>query len=462
MKRLALLALSASLSVSVLASCKDDAGGDGESGADESSTGPDPTTASETMSTTMPATTDPTTPGCIEGSENCACLDGECVGELSCIDEVCKPGPSFDPDDDDRTVLGGLVVPVVVDIIADESSWSQADGPTVEWTGEGTAIQVAVPADATPGDVITMRITAVRNTVEATFDYHITVLEPVFEDLLVAITDPEELGTSVGLDFDDNGNMWVSSSEGFLSRFSTDGAFFSRYDLADVGGIRWGRLYFPEIDDDVDVLYAAQSSGSISAYNPNNDMFQVITDQLEDATPLGTIDVVLPDGGNLFMVDSAGGRILRYTEEDALTRVLTTSVVAPSVLAFGPDANVLYVGAPGQVFRVGLLQDGAVAEPEVYLDFGDPADPLEAVGGLSFDEGGNLWVGVPGTNSAHIAHYVASGASSVARSFTDVGAGLSSFASVRHGNGENGNSAVYWANGSDRTVARVETGLQGM
>lgn len=453
------------LAIVLLVSCKDDApadeGGEDESSGDDTSPTTSPTTT--TATTASSTTVDPTTSDCIAGSENCACLDGECVGNLQCVADECLPGPEFEPDEDDRSVLGGLVVPVLVDVVADEFSWSQVAGPTIEWQGDGASIQVPVPADATPGEVITMRITAIRNTIESTFDYNITVLEPLFEDFLVAVADTEQLGTSVGLDFDDNGNMWVSSSEGFISRFAIDATFQSRYDLAGAGGIRWGTLYLPDSDDDIDVLYAAQTTaGAISAYNPINDSFTTITDALEDMTALGPVEVVLPEDGNVLTIDPTDGRIIRYNDDDAIARVLTMAVTGPSVLSFGPDANVLYVGAVGQVWRVGLLQDGMVADPELYVDFGDPGDPTQKVGGLAFDEGGNLWIGVPGASTAHLAPYTASGATATVRSFSDVGTGISSFANLRHGNGDFSDSAVYWTNLSDRTVARIETGLRGM
>ena len=462
MKRLADFTVFACISVSALASCKDDAENDGDDGSDSSSETTTTTTVSTSM-TSSSTTDNPTSPGCIDGNENCPCLGGECVGNLECVEDLCKPGATFDPEDDDRSVLGGLVVPVVVNVVADEFSWSQVAGPTVVWQGDGTSIQVPVPADAAVGEVITMRITAIRNTIESTFDYSITVLEPVFEDFLVLVDDPEQLGTSVGLDFDDNGNMWVSSSEGFISRFAIDGSFQSRYDLAGAAGIRWGTLYLPDSDDNIDVLYAAQSSpGAVSAYNPNNDAFSTITDALEDLTALGAVDVVLPSDGDLYLVDPGGSRLLRYTDDDLTSRVLTTEVTGPAVLSFGPDANVLYVGAVGQVWRVGLLQDGLTATPELYVEFGDPADPTQEVGGLEFDEGGNLWIGVPGAGTVHIAPYAGAGASATVRSFSDVGPGISSFAQLQHGNGDFSDSAMYWTNLSDRTVARIETGLRGL
>lgn len=463
MKRSSLLVVAAWLAV--LPSCKEDPEAADEGAAESSSETTSPST-SATTTTASSTTVDPTTMDCIAGSENCACLAGECVGNLTCVADECLPGPEFQPDEDDRSVLAGLVVPVTVEIVADESTWSQVSGPTVQWQGEGSSIQIALPPDATPGEIVTMRITAVRNTVEATFDYNITILDAVFEDFLIASgKDTEQVGTSVGLDFDDNGNMWVASSEGFISRFAIDNSFQSRYELpgAGAGAIRWGRLYIPDSDDDIDVLYAAQTEpGAISAYNPINEAWTTITDQLEDASPIGELAVVLPSDGDVFTIDPASGSIIHYNDDDGISRVLSTAVTGASVLSFGPDANVLYVGAPGQVWRVGLLQDGMAADPELYVDFGDAMDPLQAVGGLAFDEGGNLWVGVPGTASAHVAPYIATGATEVVRSFSDVGEGISSFANLRHGTGDFSESAVYWTNGSDRTVARVETGLRGM
>jgi len=460
MKRL--LAVSAWLAL--LPSCKEDAAADDE-GADESSSETtSPSTSATTTTTASSTTVDPTTMDCIGGSENCACLDGECIGNLTCVADECLPGPEFQPDEEDRSVLAGLVVPVLVDVVADEFTWSQLSGPSVQWQGESNSIQVALPPDAAVGEVVTMRISAVRNTVEATFDYNITILDAVFEDFLIASgKDTEQVGTSVGLDFDEAGNMWVASSEGFISRFAIDNSFQSRYELQGAGAIRWGRLYIPDTDDDIDVLYAAQTEpGAISAYNPINDAWTTITEQLEDATPIGAVEVVLPADGDVFTVDPTSGSIIHYSDDDGISRVLSTAVTGPTVLSFGPDANVLYVGAPGQVWRVGVLQDGMAADPELYLEFGDPMDPLQAVGGLAFDEGGNLWIGVPGAATAHVAPYTASGATQVVRSFADVGTGISSFANLRHGRGDFSESAVYWTNGSDRTVARVETGLRGM
>ncbi len=455
------LALTAAFAI---AACGKDSGQDGGGEEGDSSTG-DSGSAATTMTTASATTENTTDPSCIPGSEDCPCLDGvECQGTLECIEDTCKPGPTFDTNDEDRMVLGGLVVPIQVDVIADEYSWSQVSGPTTEILGEGANIQVPVPADATPGEVITLRITAVRNTIEKTFDLSITVLEPVFEDFLV-MTPPtvDELGTGSGIEFDGAGNLWVSSSEGFLSRFSVDGMFQSRYEVAGgPAGVREGNLFLPDQDDPIDVLYIAQTTNeAIVAYNPTNDETTTIASELEGGGALGAVGMVLPDGnGDVYFTNPMANQIIRYVADEGVARVLTEAVVAPTTLSFGPDANVLFVGAVGQVWRVGLLQDGTAGEPALYADVGDSMDPLQTVGGIAFDEGGNAWIGVPGANSAHIAPYVAEGATTISRSFSDVGAGISSFANIRFGDGDFDDTMIYWTNGSDRTIGRILTGLR--
>jgi hypothetical protein len=447
----------------LLCACKD--GGDADGGADESSSGGEDTTTS----TTMPMTSSTTDPGgCVPGNEDCECLDGtECVGDMQCIEGICKPGPEFDPQDDEPMVIAGLYVPIQVDVNADEYSWSQVDGPMTEILGDGASILVPVPPDAQAGDVITLRITAVRNTIEATLDYHITVIDAVFENFLGGITDPMQLGTSVGIDFDDNGNMWVSSSEGFLSRFSGDATFLSSYDLAGgPAGMRIGRIYDPAIDDDVPAIYAALSMDqSIVAMNLDSQQMSTLTTEIDGGMALGPVDLVLPDN-NGDAIFSNGTQILAYDDDyDGMgtpsTRVLSDMAFTSPITAmsFGPDANVIYVGTQGKVWRVGVLQDGTATEPTVYLDTGDEADPLEAVVGITFDRGGNMFVGVPGTQTLYIAPYVGDAATATVRSFVAPGAGFDAFHSLHHGSDAFSRSALYWTTAADHTIGRLETGL---
>jgi len=448
----------------LLAACKDDANSD-EDGADTSGgsvdDGSDPT--GSPSSTTMPSsTTDPI--DCVPGAEDCECLDGECIGEFMCIEGLCKPGPLFEGDDEDPEVLAGLVVPINVDVTADEFSWSQVDGPATEIIGEGPSILVPVPPDAAAGEVITLRITAVRNTIQATFDVRIVVREAVFEDFLAGITSIEELGTSEGIDFDDNGNMWVVSTEGFISRFGVDATFQSRVDVpGQPVGALFGRYFEPMVDDQdpIDVLFVANAmNASIERVNTNSGAVTLVSDTVEGGGTIGTANFVLPDGdGNVYVSNRTGGQVFRYDGYDGVTRLLVDLPGAnPNALSFGPDANVLYVGTIGQVLRVGVLPDETAAEPEVYLDFADVASGWEA-DGLAFDEGGNLWVGAPNGSTLYLARYAGTGPTTVIREFADVGANISYFTSLRFGNGGFGDSVLYWTGLANRTVGRLETGL---
>jgi sugar lactone lactonase YvrE len=447
-----------------LAACKDDAGSEGEADESVDSTGVDDGTdpsGSPTSQTNPTADTGPL--DCIPGDLDCECLDGECIGNLSCIEGICLPGPVFEPDDDEEPeVLAGLVVPVNIDVTADEFSWSQVDGPATEVIGEGPSVLVPVPPDAAPGEVITLRINATRNTIQDQFDWHITVREPVFENFLAGITDTAELGTSEGIDFDDNGNMWVVSVEGFVSRFGVDATFQSRIDVpGQPVGALFGDYYMDVDGDPIEVLFIANAMNtSIEGLVLTNQSLLTISDAVEGGGSLGAVNFVQPDGnGNVYATNRLGGQVFRYDVEDQVTRLfIDMTGQNPNALSFGPDANVLYVGTLGQVVRVPILPDEVAGPPEVYLDFAPAADGLE-VDGLAFDEGGNLYAGVPNSSTLMMARYSGAGPTEVIREFADVGAGYSSFVSVRFGNGGFGDSVLYWTQLADRTVGRLETGL---
>jgi sugar lactone lactonase YvrE len=452
-----------------LTGCKDDPAGegDGSEGADTTSGADDDVgdpTGSPTSASGASMTTEP--PDCIPGDQDCECLDGQCIGNLSCVDAICVPGPLFQPDDDEEPlVLAGLVVPVNIDVTADEFTWTQVDGPETVIIGEGPSVLVPVPPDAAVGDIITLRINATRNTVQASFDWHITVREAVFENFLEGITSTEELGNSEGLDFDDNGNMWVVSTEGFISRFGTDMMFQSRLDVpGQPVGARFGDYYMDPDGDPIEVLFIANAmTSAIEGMTLSNQTLLTISDTVDGGGSMGTVNFVLPDGnGNVFASNRLGGQIFRYDVEDGVTRLfLDMAGENPNALSFGPDANVLYVGTLGQVVRVGVLPDEVAAEPSVYLDFAPPADGLE-VDGLAFDEGGNLYVGVPNSATMYVARFVGDGATEPVRTFSDVGAGFSFFVSLRFGRGGFSESALYWTQLGDRTVGRLETGLRSL
>ncbi|MEX1362215.1 MAG: hypothetical protein AB1Z98_03770, partial [Nannocystaceae bacterium] len=136
----------------VVVGCGDDGGtqqpgtdgdtpGDGTTSTDVETDGPDPDDSG----------------GCIPGSMGCACLQDACVGSLVCVEDTCVVGPQIELDED-RAVLGGVVLPLSAEVDADEFSWSQVSGPEVEILApESLTIAVVVPPDAPAGEVVTLR-----------------------------------------------------------------------------------------------------------------------------------------------------------------------------------------------------------------------------------------------------------------------------------------------------------------
>lgn len=431
------------------AACGDDGAGDGGA----ASTGPsgaDTTTAG--ADTTTPDPDD--SGGCVAGNLGCACLDSACVGGLHCVEDVCVRGPQIEPDED-RAVLAGLVVPLGAEIDAEEFSWSQVAGPTVEIRGPQTQdIEVVIPADAPAGEVVTLRITAELNSVVLEADVNITIIEPVFEDFLGAIDDPAQLGATEGIAFDATG-LWVVSSEGFVSRFDSKGAFVERYDMpGDPVGANF-------LEEDLIVANRGAGVGEVQRLNSVSGATSVLFDMF-DGQPAGTVNFPLPDAsGNVYVSTRDSQQVLRWDAKNAAATLLLSdpALSNPNAMAFGPEGNAIYVGTQGHVWRIPLVEGGMAGEPEDYLDLGgDPA--ANEVDGLIFDEGNNLWVGCPIVSTLYVAHYSGAGPTEVARSWVDPAPGADGFVNVRFGRNDFGAQTLYWTNLGDSSVGRLAVGLE--
>jgi sugar lactone lactonase YvrE len=427
---------------------------------DGSTSGPDSDTMSVTSSPPTSSTTGPI--DCVPGQETCPCLNADCVGSLECVEDICVPGPELDVDEEDRDILAGLRVPIEADIIADSFAWEQVSGPPAELQGSDTPqLLVDLPVDAAPGETVTLRLNAVRNTIERSIEVRLNIIDAVFEDALPKIDDPAQLGTTEGFDIG-QGSMWVVSTEGFVSRFGAAGNFMSSTSLGNPVGGRLGRLPQGDDQDAIDVFYIADSGGAVLALSVFGENLELITDQTDGGAALGTVNFVLQDGnGDLFFSNRGGGQIFHHDIEEGITRVFLDGMRNPNALSLGPEAGVLYIGAVGQIWRVPILQgdDGITAgDRTLYLELGPEDDPTLEVDGIAFDEGYSMWVGTPGTSTLHVVRYVA-GQAEVTRSWSDVGANISGFVNPRFGRNDFEGRAMYWTNLAGGTVGRLYTGV---
>lgn len=387
---------------------------------------------------------------CVEGAEGCACLDGGCAGTLFCVDDVCVRGPDASIDEIEP-VIAGLRVPIEAEVEGIIEGWAQTDGPAVEILGEGPAIEVNLPPDLRAGAAITIALTLSQNGVTTDFPVEIAIREPVFEDFLPMIDDPEQIGRTEALAFNDAG-MWVGSMQGFVSLISPEGTFLMRHD---VGGTPVGGNF---LDDGETLLVANEATQQVQALATVSGAVSVYLDALDGGGPLGTANYPLvEDDGSLFLSNRESQQVIRYDAETDSAVVFVDDIgVNPNAIAFGPDPGVLYVGVTDRLVRVPILDGGVAGEPADYLDLAGACGEID---GIAFDDGGNVWVGCPLAQTLFVARWVESGPTEPIRSWTDVGGDHSWFVNVRFGNGDFGDTTLYWTNLDGGTVGRLAVGL---
>ncbi len=428
-----------------LVACGDDGGAADDNGVADST--------SDTGNTSMPDSgeVDPDdSGGCVMGNVGCACLEGQCAGGLFCVEAMCVQGPQVEIDEA-PAVVAGIVVPLEADIDADEFSWSQVSGPTVEILGDGMAIAIPVPADAAAGESITLRLSSSRNGVSREDDVSIDIIDAVFENTLSMVTDPAELGTPEGIDFGANG-MWVVSAEGFVSRFDTKGGFVGRVDLT---GSPLGLGFMGENM----IIPNTEGTGRVEQVNSASNNISTLFDGVIGGGILGLVDhIMVEDDEVAFVSNGAGGQVFRYDVNQGGAGVfLDMPGETFGAMAFGPEGNnMLYVGLAGAVWRVPVDNDGLAGDPQDYLDLGDATCEVT---GLVFDEGNNLWVGCPGASFLAVAPYSVNGPTEVSRSWSNEGA-VSGFARLVFGEDDFGQRALFYTNATDGTVGRLQVGLQ--
>ncbi len=447
---------------------------------------PATTTGGDASTDTNPATTIPTTTGpvdCIPGQETCVCLDNNCIGTLSCVNDVCVPGPELDVPVGPIRVIAGLRVPLDTEILADDFSWAQSGGPEANVTGIDTQNPlVDVPAGASGGDVLTFTLTANRNGVEASEEVTIEIVEANFEEGLPTIMDPEQLGTPNTVSFR-GGLLWAVMEEGFVSWFDIDYDADLMEDVAthmgrlEISGTPFGAVMgeVPERDDDIDVLLIANTANqALESLTVNGGNLETLSDQTIDGDPLGPVRHLARMDNEIYLTNGEGGQLLVWdpvtpepdnsgeTEGEpqipAGTRVLLDGLLMPSAIITGPEDGFLYLGVAGEVLRVPILEDGQAGEPSVYLSFGDNTDVNLMVDGLVFDRANNLYVGVPLDDRLVVARFAGGQETEVIRDIDTAGPDFSDFGGLRFGDDDFGGATLYYGNASGR-VGRVFVGL---
>ena len=389
---------------------------------------------------------------CVEGTLSCICLNGQCGGGLACVDDVCVNGPELQVDDP-REVIAGLAVPMEMEVDADFFMWSQVSGPAVELLGaEGTQVVVNLPPDLNPGDTIVLEAMAERNTIQVTEQTSITVIAPEFEDFLGGISDPMQLGTTEGLAFSGNDQMWVVSTEGFVSVFDAEGMFVERHD---VPGQPVGANF-----NDENLIIANAGNQAIEQLNSVSGNLSTLFSMPDGGGTLGAVNYPLIDQqGNMYFSNREGGQIFRYDMDDGTLSLWVEGLVNPNALAFGPEGNdVVYVGTAGTVFRIANEAENMAGPPTPYLVLGPDTDIMTEVDGIAFDEAQTMYVGSPNNETLYIARYVSGGETTPILELS-APAGNSGFVNVRHGRGDFGGQRLYWSNLGGATVGSLRTGV---
>ncbi len=368
-------------------------------------------------------------------------------------DDVASPTPappavSAGPD---RSVIGGLRVLLdgSATTSADTWLWEQTAGPsTLVLSSAAMPVAYAmVPASAAPGDAWTFRLTATNANGSASDDAIVTAKAAAFEDFLAAITDVNQLGTSEGIDFDASG-MWVISTQGFVSLFTTAGAYVTQHAVP-------GNPVGSNFRGDGMLLVANAGNQALETVNVANGDIATVTNAVTvGGAQLGAVNYPLPDAnGNVYVTNRIGLTIFRYDAGVGTTKVFLSTTSNVNALGFGPEPDVLYAGLASSVLRVPILPNGDAGQPSVY------ADGFSEVDGIAFDAAGNLYVGCPNTSTLFVVPYVPGGPSIASRSFSNVGTNISRFVNVGFGTPAFGATTLYWTDLGQRSVGRIDVGL---
>lgn len=379
------------------------------------------------------------------GGDGPGSIDGAGTGGV-----VANAGP-------DRSVLAGMRVPLGGTSQGTAFAWTQTAGPTLAIEDPAAATTfVTLPTDAPDGTTYELSLTASRpDDGDRTDTVAVSVIPTAFVDYLADIDDTAQLGTSEGIVVID-GTTWVVSTNGFVSRF--DGAAFgARFDTGGqpvgmnlaAGSTRAAPTF---------VIADAQNPGRVVTLDTaTGDVTPVFT-QLQAGGDVGPANYPLVRAdGTIFVSTRVGGTVVKWDPVAEAAAVWWTAPPSsnPNALAWNPrDPDAVYVGIIGRVVRVPIEADGTSGAETTYVDgFDSEAD------GLVWDEGGNLWIGLPNVGELKLANPSADGlTATIVRTWDGAPAAIDGFVNTAF-DVHAGTTYLSWTNLGARTVGRLEVGL---
>jgi len=436
-----------------------EAGGSGESGGGD-----------DTASGGGGGPGDPPEPpdGCLPGSIGCECLNDECAGLSTCIDNVCTPAPPVPDVEGPNAALAGVAVELDGDInvpneldgvnVFESLLWEQVAGPdaTLEYEFSNEAI-AWLPPNAGDDAELTFRLTASLGGVEESGEYTLRVLPADATELFVDTPEVADFGAAIvgrGL-----GDTWLGTDLGVVTRIEDEGLMVEEDLTSRVTEIRgYGNNL---------VLFLQPDLGRVMQFNGNNNVYSEFLSELTSEAPLGPVSSMAtdPEGNIYFGTDD--GRIVLYDDPDEAEPAVTldrfTLAQTPTVLAIGqhpvsPDIDdndegvVLYYGtASGDVWQIALTGAEVADGPEVDV----PALYVSVPGtgpvtGLRVDGNRNMWVGKG--NTLHLVRRPFDADPSVVRSI-DVPGGLGGFAGLHSPDSDR----LRWIDPTSGTVTHLQT-----
>lgn len=445
--------------------------GDGSSGGDsddETGVGGESGETGNPGSGNNPAEPPEPPDGCLPGSIGCECLDNECMGLSTCIDDVCTPAPPVPDVDGPSAAIAGVAIALdgAINVpneldgqnVFESLLWEQVSGPEADLEYEFSTEAVAwIPPSANDNAELTFRLTAELGGVVEAGEYTLSVLPAQANEILTDSMGVPEFGAVLmgrGAD-----STWLSTELGVVARLGDKG-IDTQEDLT--SRVTQIRGYGNNL-----VLFTQPDLGRVMEFNGNNKMYTEFLTELTSGDPLGpVVSMALGRDGDLYF-GTEDMRIVLYDDPDdaepAVTLDRFTVAQIPTAMTVGqypvaPDDDesdegvMLYYGTDtGDVWQIALTEAEVVDGPEV----GTPMEYVSLPGtgpvtGILVDNFRNMWVGKGDT--LYLVRRRFDTEPSVVREISMPG-GLGGFAGLHASDDDR----LDWVDPSSGSVARMQT-----